>query len=346
MAKLSVGLVGFGLAGRHLHRPLIAAAGMDIVAVVSRQTELLHAELPAARVVSSIEALLEIKPLDLVVIASPNRWHHSQAMQALNAGKHVVVDKPLAPSSVEASELGDVATRLQRKLAVFHNRRWDSDFLTLQKLLAEGVLGEPLSFRARWDRYRPDVAVRWRERNEAGAGILYDLGSHLIDQALCLFGAPEWLQAKLFAQRPGAVVDDGFEILMGRGNLHISLGASSVAADHAFRYQLDGANGSFRKSGLDPQAGQLELGMPVSDPKFGVEPQTQWGELTVGVTAVRTPVEPQRGSWPVFYQQMRRAIETDSAVPVAAAAAGRVLQIIEAARLSSTEGRSISFQRT
>ena len=346
MAKLSVGLVGFGLAGRYLHRPLIAAAGMDIVGVVSRQTELLHAELPAARIVSSIEALLEVKPLDLVVIASPNRWHYSQAMQALNAGKHVVVDKPLAPSSVEACELGEAATRLERKLAVFHNRRWDSDFLTLQKLLAEGVLGEPLSFRARWDRYRPEVAVRWRERNEAGAGILYDLGSHLIDQVLCLFGAPEWLQAKLYTQRPGAMVDDGFEMLMGRGNLRISLGASSVAADHAFRYQLDGTDGSFRKFGLDPQEPQLKSGMPVSDPKFGVEPHAQWGTVTVGATGVRTHLEPQRGTWPVFYQQMRRAIEADVAVPVAAAAAGRVLQIIEAARLSSAEHRGIRLQLT
>jgi scyllo-inositol 2-dehydrogenase (NADP+) len=346
MAKLSVGLVGYGLAGRYLHRPLITAAGMDIVAVVSRQTELLQAELPAARVVSSIEALLEIKPLDLVVIASPNRWHYAHAMLALNAGKHVVVDKPMAPSSAEARDLGEAATRLERKLAVFHNRRWDSDFLTLQKLLAEGVLGEPLSFRARWDRYRPDVAVRWRERNEAGAGILYDLGSHLIDQALCLFGAPEWLQAQLYTQRPGAVVDDGFEILMGRGNLRVSLGASSVAAEHAFRYQLDGVTGSFTKSGLDPQAGQLELGMRPSNPKFGVEPHTQWGSLTDGATGVRAHLEPQRGTWPVFYQQMRRAIETDAAVPVAAADAARVLQIIEAARLSSDERRGISLQLT
>ena len=344
MAKLSVGLVGFGLAGRYLHRPLIAAAGMDIVAVVSRQSELLRTELPSARVVSTIEALLEIKPLDLVVIASPNRWHYSQAMRALDAGKHVVVDKPLAPSSVEARELGEAATRLERKLAVFHNRRWDSDFLTLQKLLAEGVLGEALSFRGRWDRYRPEVAVRWRERKEVGAGILYDLGSHLIDQVLCLFGAPEWLQAKLYTQRPGAIVDDGFEILMGKGNLRIALGASSVAADHAFRYQLDGANGSFRKSGLDPQESQLKSGMPLSNSKFGVEPRTQWGYLTLGATAVCTRLEPQRGTWSVFYQQMRRAIETDGTVPVAAADASRVLQVIEAARLSSDEHRSISLQ--
>ncbi len=346
MTTLSVGLVGYGLAGRYLHRPLIAAAGMDIVAVVSRQTELLRAELPAARAVSSVEALLEIRPLDLVVIASPNRWHYSQAVQALNAGKHVVVDKPLAPSSSEARELDELATRLQRKLAVFHNRRWDSDFLTLQKLVAGGTLGEPLTFRCRWDRYRPEVAVRWRERSEAGAGILYDLGSHLIDQALCLFGAPEWLQANLCTQRPGATVDDGFDILMGRGKLRISLGASSVAADHAFRYQLDGADASFRKSGLDPQERQLKSGMALSDLKFGVEPHSQWGSVTVGATGVRTRLEPQRGSWPVFYQQMRRAIETDAAVPVSAADAGRVLQVIEAARFSSDERRCINLQKT
>ena len=161
--------------------------------------------------------------------------------------------------------------------------------------------------------------MRWREHIEAGAGILYDLGSHLIDQALCLFGAPEWLQANLCTQRAGATVDDGFDILMGRGKLRISLGASSVAADHGFRYQLDGADASFRKSGLDPQELQLKSGMSLSDPKFGVEPHSQWGSVTVGATGVRTRLEPQRGSWPVFYQQMRRAIEADAGVPVTAA---------------------------
>jgi scyllo-inositol 2-dehydrogenase (NADP+) len=343
MSQLSVGLVGFGLAGRYLHAPLIAASGMKLAAVVSSQGEAVHAYLPEARVASSIEALLEIKPLDLVVIASPNRWHYSQAQLALNAGKHVVVDKPLATSAAEGAALDQAATGAGLKLSVFHNRRWDSDFLTLKQLLAEGTLGEPQLFRARWDRFRPEVAVRWRERSEAGAGILYDLGSHLIDQALCLFGQPEWLQADVYTQRAGATVDDGFELLMGRGKLRIALAASSVAPDHAFRYQLNGALASFRKSGLDPQEAQLKAGMSPTERGFGVEPQQQWGRLTVGATASARRVEPQRGAWLTFYQQMRLAIETGAPVPVLASEACKVLQIIEAARHSAGQRRVIAL---
>jgi scyllo-inositol 2-dehydrogenase (NADP+) len=237
-----------------------------------------------------------------------------------------------------------IAARTGLKLSVFHNRRWDSDFLTLKSLLAEGALGELRFYRARWDRFRPEVAVRWRERDEAGAGILYDLGSHLIDQALCLFGPPDWVQANLCTQRAGAVVDDAFEILMGRGALRIALAASSVVADHAFRYQLDGTLASYRKSGLDPQEAQLRAGMSPTDRRFGVEPRTQWGRLTVGATTSATRVEPQRGTWSSFYRQMRAAIETDAPLPVKVSEACKVLQIIEAARRSAAERCAVTLQ--
>lgn len=343
MSQLNVGLVGFGLAGRTLHAPLIVASGMRIAAVVTRQNEAVQESFPEALVKSSIEALLEVQPLDLVVIVSPNRWHYAQALLALQAGKHVVVDKPLAITAAEGAALAQAAGRAGRKLAVFHNRRWDSDFLTLQALLKAGTLGEPQLYRARWDRYRPEVAARWRERPEAGAGILYDLGSHLIDQALCLFGAPEWLQADIYTQRTGATVDDGFELLMGRGALRISLGASSLAADHGFRYQLNGTLASFRKSGLDTQEAQLRAGLAPTDRRFGLEPQTQWGRLTVGATAHTERVEPQRGCWLDFYRQMRQAIETDAPVPVTAHEACGVLHLIEVARQSAAQRRVVEL---
>lgn len=343
MPQLNVGLVGFGQAGRYLHAPLITASGMRIAAVVTSQAEAVQTNLASARVVSSIEALLAIKELDLVVIASPNRWHYPQALLALQAGKHVVVDKPLATSAEEAAELELAAGRVGRKLAVFHNRRWDSDFLTLQQLLSAGTLGEALLFRARWDRFRPEVAVRWRERSEAGAGILYDLGTHLIDQALCLFGAPEWVQADVYAQRAGATVDDGFELLLGRGALRIALGASSVAADHDFRYQLNGTLASFRKAGLDPQEAQLKSGMLPTDHRFGIEPGAQWGRLTIGATANAEHVEPPHGAWLEFYRQMGLAMATGAPVPVSATDACRVLKIIDAARRSAAEQRRIAL---
>ncbi len=343
MSQINVGLVGFGLAGRTLHAPLIVASGMRIAAVVTRQGEAVLASFPDAEVKSSIEALLEVRPLDLVVVVSPNRWHFPQALLALEAGKHVVVDKPLGVSATEGALLVAAAERVGRKLSVFQNRRWDSDFLTLQSLLAAGTLGEPQLFRARWDRYRPEVVVRWRERKEAGAGILFDLGSHLIDQALCLFGAPEWVQADIFTQRAGANVDDAFELQMGRGALRIALGASSLAADHGFRYQLNGTLASFRKSGLDQQEAQLKAGLSPNDRQFGLEPQMQWGRLTVGATAHTERVEPQRGVWLNFYRQMRLAIESDAPVPVMAMDACKVLRIIEAARESAAQRRVIAL---
>ena len=220
---------------------------------------------------ASSDALLERDDLDLVVIASPNQFHASQATAALRAGKHVVVDKPLCPTAAQAAQLSELAVRSNRRLAVFQNRRWDSDFLTIRKLIAADRLGEINAFHARWDRYRPQVADRWRDRDEPGAGVLYDLGSHLIDQALVLFGAPDWLQADVFTQRPGGIVDDGFEILMGKGSLRITLGVSTMASDGGWRYRVHGSRASFMKAGLDPQEAQLRGGVDPSDPTFGLE---------------------------------------------------------------------------
>jgi len=277
--SLAVGLVGFGLAGRVLHAPLVLSAGLSIRGVVTRQADAVRALCPEAKVVDDLAALLDLAPLDLIVIASPNQLHAPQALAALERGKHVVIDKPFALDTVEADRVLEAALRARVKLAVFQNRRWDSDFLTLRRLLAQGALGEIVAFEARWDRFRPHVADRWRERSECGGGVLNDLGPHLLDQALGLFGSPEWLQAQLLYQRPGALVDDGFEIQMGRGALRLSVGASSLACDHALRYRLHGRAGSFRKSGVDVQEQQLHAGLSPLDPAFGIEPQAQWGRL-------------------------------------------------------------------
>jgi scyllo-inositol 2-dehydrogenase (NADP+) len=342
---MQAGLIGFGVAGRYFHAPLMQAAGIRIGAVVTSRVDAVCEALPDAVVVSSSDALLERDDLDLIVIASPNQFHAPQATAALRAGNHVVVDKPLCPTAAQAAQLSELAVRSNRRLAVFQNRRWDSDFLTIRKLIAADRLGDINAFHARWDRYRPQVADRWRDRDEPGAGVLYDLGSHLIDQALVLFGAPDWLQADVFTQRPGGIAADGFEILMGKGSLRITLGVSTMASDGGWRYRVHGSRASFLKPGLDPQEAQLRSGGDPREPTFGIEDAAIHGKLVDGSSGQTELVTSERGRWTEFYTQVRRSIEEDAPAPVTASDACATIEIIEAALRSSSEGRRIIWQR-
>lgn len=340
---IRVGLIGFGLAGRYFHAPLIRAAGMELRAAVTSRAKEVREVAPGAIVLNSAQALVERDDIDLIVIATPNSMHFEQASAALRAGKHVVVDKPLCVATARASALIELADANQLRLAVFQNRRWDSDFLTVQKLLREDRLGAINAFHARWDRFRPVVADRWRERDEAGAGVLHDLGSHLIDQALFLFGRPEWVQGDVFTQRAGGESNDGFEILMAKGALRITLGASSVTADGGWRYRIHGSRGSFLKSGLDPQEPQLRAGMLPGAPEFGYEPTQQWGKLIVGAEGTKHTIASERGSWTAFYDGVRRSVEGGEPVPVPAQEARETLEVIEAALTSSATGRRVAM---
>lgn len=338
---LRVGLIGFGLAGRYFHAPLIGAAGMELRAVATSRVAAVRETLPDAAVENSWEALLARGDIDLVVIATPNHLHADQAKAALYSGRHVVVDKPLSATSMEARAIAALADANRLRLAVFQNRRWDSDFLTVRKLIHEDRLGAVNAFHARWDRFRPVVADRWRERAEPGAGVLYDLGSHLIDQALYLFGRPDWIQADVFTQRHGGEVDDGFQISMAKDALRITLGVSSLAADGGWRYRVHGSRGSFLKAGLDPQEPQLRAGMRPDALEFGFEPAEQWGKLILGADGSRQTIASERGRWTEFYEGVRDSIERGEAVPVAAEEGCATLEVVEAAVKSSQSGRRI-----
>jgi len=342
---INVGLSGFGLAGRTLHAPLILAAGMRISAVVTSRAADVAAVLPQARVFESHAQLVACEDIDLVVIVTPNQLHAPQALDALHAGKHVVVDKPLCIEAAQADPLIELARARRLVLSVFHNRRWDSDFLTIAQLIGSGRLGEVVAFNARWDRYRPAVQNRWREHAGAGlgTGLFYDLGSHLIDQALCLFGRPDWIQADVFSQRRQAQVDDGFELLMGKGRVRITLGASSLAAANRFRYRVNGELATFIKHGFDPQEQRLRADIGPLSPGFGAEPPEDFGTLTSGSDAKVETIASATGRWLTFYEGIRHSIETGDAAPVAASEARTVLEVIEAAVLSSNEGRRVHF---
>jgi predicted dehydrogenase len=340
---IRVGIVGFGYSGRVLHAPLILASGLRISAIVSRQRKELGVQMPDVAVYGSLPEMLESGTTDLVVIATPNSLHVEQATAALRAGCHVLIDKPAALHSSELEPLIDLAAVSGRQAAVFQNRRWDGDFLTIKRLLQNNTLGSINAFHMRWDRFRPDVAARWRERIDGGGGVLLDLGPHMVDQVLQLFGRPDWLQASIGAQRQRAVTDDSFEILMGKGPLLITLGVSSLAAAATCRYVVHGSRGSFVKSGLDVQERQLRDGVNPQAVSFGHEPQAQWGQWTMGSSDTTAAVETERGCWVQLYRLLTRSIESLGPVPVSLEEARDVMQVLEAARLSSTTGRRVTL---
>lgn len=335
------GILGWGLAGKILHAPLIAAAGIEIAAVATKRTEEVRASFPDAVVEALPEAVIARDDLDLIVVTTPSFLHVPHALEAMESGKHVVIDKPFAPTSAEALKLVEMAQAKKRVLCCFQNRRWDADFLTVRKLLGEGVLGEISLYQMRWDRFRPARREDWRDGDMPGAGAVYDLGSHIIDQALTLFGTPDWLQADLASQRVNQIADDCFEIRMGGGEMRISLGSSTMAADGARFFRLLGAEGAFYKAGLDPQEPKMRAGAKI-DESFGVEDEAAWGRITDATGAARAYAS-ERGDWLSFYRDVRAAIETGAPPPVPMHDSAKLAGVIEAVFESAKTGRRIDL---
>ncbi|CAI0787417.1 Uncharacterized oxidoreductase ydgJ [Serratia rubidaea] len=327
---LRVGLVGYGYASKTFHAPLIAGTpGLELAAVVSSDAGKVHADWPALPVVSEPQALFNDPTLDLIVIPTPNDTHYPLAQQALAAGKHVVVDKPFTVTLSQARALQQQAQQRGLLLSVFHNRRWDSDFLTLKTLLQEGSLGEVVYFESHFDRFRPQVRQRWREQGGAGSGIWYDLGPHLIDQALQLFGKPQTLFVDLGQLRPGSQSVDYFHALLQYGKRRVVLHASMLTAAEGPRYIVHGTQGSYIKYGLDPQEDRLKAGDRL--------PQADWGyDMRDGVVTLsrddvlaEQPLLTLPGNYPAYYAAIRDAINGDGANPVPAAEAIAVMEMIE-----------------
>ncbi len=334
---LNVALVGYGFAGRVFHAPLIASVeGLRLHTIVSSQA-LVRERWPEVRVRPSLAEALADPVIDLVVLATPNAVHAEQAHAALDAGKHVVVDKPFTVTVAEAESVVAHAERAGRVLSVFHNRRWDSDFLTVRKLIAEGALGEVTYFESRFDRYRPVVRDRWRERSGAGAGLWYDLGPHLVDQALQLFGPPIDLMADLAIQRDGAQVDDYFHVVLRYPRLRVVLHASMLVAANDLRFAVHGTRGSYSKLGGDTQEEALKAGVAPGGEGWGVDGRR--GVLTVveGEVVGRREVESVAGDYLRFFEGVRGAISGGAMNPVSASEAVGVMRLIqtgiEAARL-------------
>lgn len=339
---LRVGLIGYGLAGRSFHSPFIATTeGLELTHIVTTNPDrVAHArkDHPGATVVDTPEKLWT-EGLDLVVVASPNRTHVALAIAALKAGSHVVVDKPVAAKASEAKHLARTAKELGRGLVPFHIRRWDGDFHTVRRMIEENALGEVFRFESRFDRWRPVPAAGWRDRpdpEEAG-GLLYDLGPHLIDQALHLFGPVDSVYAELDLRRPGVEVDDdAFVALHHRSGVRSHLWMSSVVAKAGPRLRILGSAAAFVKYGMDVQEPALRRGVRPDQEGFGIEPEDHWGFLGVGDAMSRIPTT--RGNYAAFYQGVRDMIRSGAPPPVDPDDAVAGLGIIEAA-FRSAEGK-------
>lgn len=312
---IKVGLLGYGKAGRGFHAPLIQSVeGLELQTIARRD---------------DVASVTDAADIDLVVVATPNTSHFGLASRALRNGKHVVVDKPFTVTAAEARELIAIAESERRVLSVFHNRRWEGDFLTVQKLVEGQALGRLVSYEARFDRFRNEPRpAAWREQPERGSGVLYDLGSHLIDQALLLFGEPERITADVRIEREFARIDDAFDIWMHYPRMKVTLTAGMLVREKTPRYILRGTAATFIKYGLDPQEADLAAGRSPRDPTWGREPQEQWGTL-IADDGTELTIETLPGNYAAYYENVRDAVLGLGPLAVTPAQALRVIEIIE-----------------
>ena len=359
-SEIGVAVIGFGLAGKVFHAPFVSAVpGLRLEAIVQRKGDEAAKAYPKARILRSVEQALKDASVQLVVVGTPNETHFDLAKQALLAGKHVVIDKPFAATSAEAKELKELAEKQGVVLAPFHNRRWDGDFLTVRKLLDEGAVGRLVTYESHFDRFRPlPREGTWKEGASSANGLLFDLGPHLVDQALTLFGVPEGITASVRKDRDKTDIEDAFDITLeypeysGHG-LRAHCRSSMLACDAAPRFLVHGTKGSFKKWGLDPQEPTLVGGAKV--PRMGEgewlgEPESEWGTLTVAPVLAdpgmltRAKVKTELGDYRGYYANVRDAINGTAKLAVTPEDGYRTVKLLEMARESSLEGRTLKVE--
>lgn len=347
-----VGLIGFGLAGQAFHAPMIRGiAGMELACVLERNSDNAKKRYPNVRVARTLEELLSDPTINLCAIATPNDTHFSYAKACLEAGRHVVVDKPFTPSMAEAEELVRLAESRGLIVTVYQDRRFDGIFHTVKKLLSSRAVGDVAEYEARFDRFRPDPKPNaWRERaGFPGAGVLWDLGPHLIDGALVLFGEPESIWATAFCQRATSEIDDAFDVQMRYGRMHANLHARIIAYAPGPHLVIHGTEGSFVKFGMDPQEPLLRVPNPPDGldwgADWGVEPEQLWGTLS-RVNEEPRKIPTDRGDYRGFYANVRDAIEKKAPLEVTPQQALRVMRALLLSHRSSREGRVVEWDES
>jgi predicted dehydrogenase len=339
-SPIRVGVIGFGFVSKTFHVPLLKATdGYKITAVSSSRAGDVLGVLPDVDVVSDPKELATHPDIDLVVIASPNETHAPLAEAAMRGGRNVVVDKPFTITVEEARHLAAIAREKNVLLSVFQNRRWDSDFLTVQDAIRRDLTGRVVLFESRIDRYRPDVRDRWREVPGPGAGLLYDLGPHLIDQTLVLFGIPDSVQATLANQRRGARTDDFFQLVLRYGEMVATLGAGSLVSGGSARFAVHGDRASVIKQKPDIQEDQLRAGVLPGSPDWGLDPDD--AVLYEGTTGETRTLTAARGDQRGYYVDLREALNRRAPNPVPPEQGATVMAIIEAALRSDKDGRRV-----
>jgi scyllo-inositol 2-dehydrogenase (NADP+) len=337
--KITVGIASFGMSGKIFHAPILSHHNnYQIKRIVHRRENDASLLYPSVLPSRSIDDLLQDDEIELMIVNTPDPTHYEIAKKCLHAGKHVVVEKPFTQTVMQGEELIDLALQQRKILSVFQNRRWDGDFLTVRRILDEQLLGRLVDFEAHFDRYKPLIPLdTWKEKASAGAGVLYNLGSHMIDQALVLFGMPEAVTGNLKMMRTDSEVDDWYDILLHYSHVNVLLKSSLLVKEPGPRYILHGTHGSFLKWGLDPQEEALKQGKNPNDQDWGREPEEWWGILNIekqGVTQ-RVKYETLRGNYSAFYDALYESIVHGKELAVKPVEALNVIRIIEAVRRSS-----------
>lgn len=347
MKQVNIGLAGYGSGGRVYNAPIIKSIeGFSVRKILTSNPEnILHAhkDFPQATVISEYEEMLKDPEVELVIVLLPNHLHYNFTKKALQAGKHVVVEKPFTAFYEEAEKLIEIVRKKDLILSVNHNRRWDSDIRTVKKIISEGLLGRLVEYESHFDRFRNNIKDSWKEKPELpGSGILYDLGSHLIDQALSIFGNPEEIFADIRKQRDGAIVPDNFELLLFYPDLKVTLKAGTLIKEKGATFSLSGTRGSFVKYGADVQEEALKEGKnPNDDPNWGREPKKTWGKLNS--LDEEKLIESEPGDYRIPYQNVYNAITQNEALLVTPQQAADVIKVIELAQLSNAEKRVLPF---
>ena len=354
-------VIGFGLAGRVFHAPFISAVpGFRLTGIVQRHGDEAARAYPETKTLRSFDEAID-SDADLIVVATPNETHFDLAKRCLEAGKHVVVDKPLAATSGEAMTLAKLAAEKKVILAPFHNRRWDGDFLTVKALLLQKAFGRLATYESHFDRYRPVPREgTWKEAGNPANGMLFDLGPHLVDQVLALFGSPEAITASVRADRDHSQVEDAFDITLHYPRMLAHCRATMIAADPSPRFHLHGTSGSYRKYGLDPQEPALVAGAKVpklvsdgrskESDEWLREDSAMWGLLTLAPnpgdprTLVTHEVETEPGDYRGFYVNVRDAIRGSGPLVVTPEDGYRTIRLLEMARESSLAGKTITVE--
>jgi predicted dehydrogenase len=333
------------MGGRVFHAPLISSVeGLELAAIVERSSDKAAERYPGITTYRSLDDLLADSSIDLIVVTTPSGTHFEAAMHVLQAGKHLVVDKPMATSSTEIAQLVELASAKGVLLAPFHNRRWDSDFQTIQKLLLKGSLGRLVYLESVFDRWSPGSTRRpWKDDPAQGGGILLDLGTHLADQILALFEKPEAVLADIRRERDGEGSEDSFVLRLRYPDLSVVIASNCLSALPRPRFHLRGTKGNFMKRGLDPQEAALNLITRIGESPWGEEPAANWGTLSVDVDGamVTRPVTPIPGDYRLYYAGIRDALLGKTPPPVTAIEAWRVARLLEWARESSDQHREI-----